>query len=180
MKKNIGVLTVVCLLIIFWFFIGIYALGTQGRYYGFINCSEREDLHYMHEILIIEFIGLFFFLLLGISQVYLLSYNRIRRILPYITVIMAVNLIAISYKVLEYPIVLRRDGRFTALEEGSMRNPLFILCFLYAITLIGWINLFLKSLLPLKQRLLISLIILLLIITVLIVIIINKPVRCFG
>jgi len=180
MKKSIGVLAVVCLVVISFFLIGICAFGTQGTYYGFISCSDRETLHYMHEVLLFEFIVLLFSILLGISQVFFLSYSRIKGILPYITVVMAVNLIAISYKVLEYPVILRRDGRFTALEEGAMRNPLFVLSFLHAIALVGWINLFLKSLISTKQRLLMNLVILLLILTGIIVFILNKPVPCFG
>lgn len=158
----------------------MYAFGTQGTYYGFISCSDRDALQYMHEILLFELIALFFVILLGISQAFLLPYNRIRGVLPSITVVMAINLIAISYKVLEYPIVLRRDGRFTALEEGSMRNPLFILLFCMPLPFLDGSTYFLKVHYHQKQRLLLSLILVLLTLTGVVVFIINKPVPCFG
>lgn len=157
-----------------------YAPSTRADYYGFISCAERQKLPYMHEALIIELAAFFLLLFLGICRLFLPSCNRIKAVVFCLSITMALNLIALACKILEYPIVLRRNGIFSAVEEGSMRSPLFVLAFIHGLLAIGWINIVLKNHLSIKLRRIGSLTLLLLVISVIIFYIATKPVRCFG
>lgn len=179
MKKYIRAIAVAGVLIISVFLIAAYAASTRADYYGFISCTERQELPWMHEALTLELTAFFLFLLLGIGRIFFSSCNQIK-IVAFISIVMALNLITLAYKILEYPIILRRNGIFSDVEEGSMRSPLFGLILVHAILAIGWINFILKGHLSAKRHRTVSLVLLLLVIAGVIFYTVTKPVRCFG
>ena len=168
------------LLVTLLFFIGGYAASNRAQYYGFISCAKSPKLLFMHEFLTLEWMALILFLLLGTIHAFFLCHKKTNNLISYCTAAMVVNLTAITYKVVEYPIVLRRNSIFSAVEAGTMRNPLFIIGLLHALLIIAWSNSALKSRLSLKQRRKSSLIILLLILAGFALYLSTVPARCFG
>lgn len=180
MRKKIIVLSLaILILIIGWIYIGIYAFGTQGTYYGFINCGQKEKLNYFHQFLIFEVVFFVILLLLGLRHIYFLPFKN-RSILYYTTALILINLLFITYRVIEYPIIYRSYSFLSASGENTSQNPLFVISIMHAAILTVYLFTFLKNTMALKFRLTTFLIPLAMIITETIIVLSTNIKPCFG
>ena len=179
MIKKIIVLGLAILVsIIGWIYTGIYAFGSQGTYYGFISCAQKEKLNYFHQFLIFEVVLFVILLLLRLKFIFLPLKNRI--LLYSTTAFMLINLLYIAYTVIDYPIINRSYSFLSASGEDTFKNPLFAISFMHALIFTAFLFTFHKNTMSLKLRFTLFTIALSTIIAETIIILSAKITPCFG